>query len=436
MTVVKSKKRVRIAPLGVSAAIAAALCFAAPARAEVTLAKVDNWEIFTQGRLGAFFSYGWGDANPILNPNIPGESIPLGGGLNTGGDNIPKFGPDGVTPVQGTFRSMRLRSGFVPNVLGFGLRRQLNDRTTLKAYVGIWATIESESQRKASQVNADAREGYLKIEGPWGAVTAGRALDLFSRGATETEFLYGHGYGLGFPGNIDNIGPTNGMIGFGVLAAFFSPGIMYATPSIAGLQLSVGVYDPTTLPGAYESTRYARPETELTYDLKRGSVKVHLFGNAAYQNFYHPGSNDSTSAYGAGYGGRVEVGGFHLGAAGHYGKGLGLEYAFQPGAVSVGPSPAYELRKFDGFSVLAQYSTGVFDFNAGWGMSRAYLLDSDKVNGTISVLKNQQAYEIGIVFHAGDHLHFDVDALHAKATWFLGETQDMNFVNTGVTTTW
>lgn len=421
---------------GVSAAIAATLYWAAPAQAEVTLAKTDGWELYTQGRVGAFFSYGWGDANPILNPKIPGESIPAGGGLDTGYDNIPRFAADGVTPLQGTFRSMRLRSGFVPNVFGFGVRRQLNEQTKLTAYMAIWATIESESQRKASPVNADAREGYLKIEGPWGAVTAGRALDLFSRGATETEFLYGHGYGLGFPGNITNVGPTNGMIGFGVLAAFFSPGIMYATPSLAGLQLSVGVYDPTTLPGAYEATRYARPETELTYDLQHGSVKVHLFGNAAYQNFYHPGSNVSTSAYGAGYGGRLEVGGFHLGASGHYGKGLGLEYAFQPGPVSAGPAPDYELRKFDGYSVLAQYATGTFDFNAGWGMSRAFLLDSDKQNGTISVLKNQQAFEAGIVLHASKHLHFDLDALHGKATWFLGETQDLNFVNTGVTATW
>jgi len=211
---------------------------------------------------------------------------------------------------------------------------------------------------------------------------------------------------------------------------------MYATPSLAGLQLSVGVYDPTTLPGAYESTRYARPETELTYDLKSGAVKVHLFGNAAYQDFFRPGSNASASAYGAGYGGRVEVGPVHLGASGHYGKGLGLEYAFQPGFVSEGPSPALELRKFDGYSVLGQYSPGQFDFNLGWGMSRAFLLASDKAAGTISVLKNQQAFEAGIVFHATENIHLDLDALHARATWFLGEHQDVNFVNTGVTATW
>lgn len=434
------KNRVGSALLSASAAIVTTLCFATPAHAEVTLAKVDNWEFFTQGRINAFFSYGWGDANPLPNQvAIPGESIPLGGGLDTGNDSIPRTikGPDGMDiQLQGTFKSMRVRSGFVPNVLGFGLRRKLNDQTTLKAYIAIWGTIESLSQRKASPVLADAREGYLKLDGPWGSLTAGRALDLFSRGATETDFMYGHGYGLGFAGNIDSTGPTNGLIGFGVLAAFFSPGIMYATPPLAGLQLSVGVYDPTTLPGAYEATRYARPETELTYDLKSGSVKVHLFGNGAYQKFYHAASNESTSGYGAGYGGRLEVGGFHIGASGHVGKGLGLQYAFEPGAVSVGPATAYELRKFDGYSVLAQYATGTFDFNAGWGMSRAFLLDSDKVNGTISVLKNQQAYSVGVVYHATEHFHLDVDAVHAKATWFLGETQDMNFVNTGVTATW
>jgi predicted porin len=425
----------------VSAALAVALSVSRGALAEVSIAKTDTWELFTSGRVNAFFSYGLGDANPVprpgdpmANPPIPPENLPGGGGLNTGNDNVPNIRPDG-TLGQGTFRSMRVRSGFVPNVLGIGLRRKLNEDTTVKAYIAIWATIESESQRKASPVNADAREGYLKIESlRWGSVTAGRALDLFSRGATENDFLYGHGYGLGFPGNIDNTGPTNGMIGFGVLAAFFAPGLVYTTPNLLGLQLSVGVYDPTTLAGFYEATRDVRPEAELTYDLSRGPVKVHLFGNGGYQTFYKPASNDSATGVGVGYGGRVEVGPVHLGLAGHYGKGLGLQYAFQPGDISV--SPNLELRSFDGYSIFAQVVAGHLDFNAGWGISRTFALDSDKVPGTFISLPEQWALSLGVVYHVTDYLHLDVDYLHAQTHWSQGEKQVMNFINTGVTVTW
>jgi hypothetical protein len=400
--------------------------------------KTDTWELYTTGRVNAFFSTGFGDGNPI--PSQMNESIPEGGGLNPGVDSIPKLGPDGMAlNQQGTFRSMRLRSGFVPNVLGLGLRRQLSETTKLKIFVAFWGTIETEAQRKTAVNFTAFQEGYANIEGPWGSVTAGRALSLFSRGAVQNDFMYAHGYALGFPGNIESNGPTNGMIGFGVLAAFFSPGISYATPPLAGLQLNVGVYDPTPLPGGWESTRYIRPEAELTYDVQAGSVKAHLFGNGAYQGLYSA-TGQSEKMYGAGYGGRIEVGPVHLGVAGHYGKGLGLQYALQPGSISIAPS--LELRKFDGYSVLAQFVTASFDFNVGWGMSRTFQLQSDKDGNAdplvrdISLLKDQQAYSAVIVYHANESLHIAADYMHVAAKWFLGEKQNMDFFSTGVTATW
>ncbi len=195
-----------------------------------------------------------------------------------------------------------------------------------------------------------------------------------------------------------------------------------------------GIYDPTTLPGAYESTRDARPEAELTYDFAGGPFKMHLFGNWAFQQFNKPSSNDYANGYGFGYGGRFEVGPVHLGVAGHYGKGLGLQYAFQPGSVSV--TATGDLRNFDGYSVLAQYVAGPVDLNAGWGMSRVLLLDPEKLPGANISLPSQQAYSAGVVYHATDYFHVDVDYIHAQAKWTLGEQQTMDFINTGFIVTW
>jgi hypothetical protein len=416
-------------------------CFALSrtAEADVPLAKVDNWELFTNGRVNGFFSYGQGDANPLERtlPDGRTEHIPLGGGLDVSYDNIAKLDANGMAlPVQGTFKSMRLRSGFVPNVLGFGLKRSLNENTTLKIYTSFWGSIETEAQRKTAPNITSFQEGYMRVDAPWGIVVVGRSLSLFSRGATETDFMYGHGYGLGYPGNIHTNGPTAGLIGFGVLAAFFSPGIVYATPQVGGLQLWMGVYDPTPLPGNYESTRWARPEAELTYDFKTTGFKAHLFGNGAYQKLYNPGTEVSGTMYGAGYDDRFEFGPVHIGASGHYGKGLGLGYSLQGGSVSVGPSPENELRNFDGYSVLAQFVAGQFDFNLGWGMSRTYQLQSDKDDGSISVLKNQQAYTAVIVYHVTDNIHLALDYIHGDAKWFLGEEQKFDFLSTGATATW
>jgi hypothetical protein len=420
--------------VAVCAALLAGALGARPAAAEVTIVKSDTWELYTTGRVGGFFSFGWGDSNPPPGPIT--KDVPPGGGLDVGTDNIPQIDPATgmiIPGTQGHFVSMRLRSGFVPNVLGIGFRRKITDSTTLRAYVGLWTTIESDGQRKTNPITTDAREGYLKIEGPWGSLLVGRALDLFSRGATENDFLYGHGYGLGYPGNINSLGPTAGLINFGVMAAFFSPGIVYATPLLGGLQLSAGVYDPTPLQGSYEGTRWARPEGELTYDLHSGSLKMHLFANGEFQKIYGNGNDLTATSYGVGYGGRFEVGPVHLGLAGAYGPGLGLGYALEPGSISV--SQNLKLRTFDSYSVFLQYAHSKFDINLGAGMSRAFELQED-VDNFVSVLKRQIAVSVGFVWHFTDYLHYDIDALHGDAAWYLGEKQQFTFVSTGMTATW
>src|SRR5581483_8266742 len=158
----------------------------------VSLVKTPDWELFTDGRVNAFVSYGWGDAYPLaLHTQFPNEiGVTPGGGLDTEDNVIPRTDAAG-NPVQGTFRSTRLRSGFLPNVFGLGLKWHLTAETTLKVYVGLWMTIEAEGQRKFNNPFVFAREGYAKLEGPWGSFLAGRALDLFTRGATENDFVYG-----------------------------------------------------------------------------------------------------------------------------------------------------------------------------------------------------------------------------------------------------
>lgn len=407
------------------------LAWAATASAEVTLLKSDNWEFYTNGRVNAFVSYGQGDGNPL--PLRMGENIPLGGGLNPGIEGSPgPVGPDGVTQLQGTFKIMRVRSGFLPNTLGFGARTQLTAATSLNMYVGFWGLIEPANLRKTDTNPAQMQEGYARITGPWGSFLAGRTISLFSRGATENDFLYAHGYAVGFPGSIDNHGNTAGMIGFGVLAVFYSPGLVYTTPRLGGLQLNVGVYDPSALGGGFDKNRWARPEAELTFDAQLGWLNVHLFGNGETQDLYKAGSDTVTRSAGVGYGGRFEAGPLHLGLAGHYGKGLGLGYALEAGAVSV--SQNFELRTFDGYSAFAQYAAARFDINLGWGISRVFELDSDKM--MIVSLPHQTAYSAVFVFHATANYHLSLDYMHVNAKWSLGEKQAMDFLSTGVVANW
>ena len=418
--------------------VAGLLFFSRAASAEVSIVKSGDWEVYTSGRVGAFGVYGTGDANPV--PLNAGESIRPGGGLDVASDFVsgaqePDPNNPGMTRAgQGSFTSWRIRSGFVPNVLAFGLRTHITENTQLTAYIGLWMPIGTEKQRKTGTTFPDAREGYVKVEGPAGSLLAGRALDLFSRGATENDFLYGHGYSVGYPGNINNVGNTNGLIGFGVLAAFFTPGIVYTTPMIGGLQLSIGAYDPAAVPGTYEATRYPMGESELTFDLRGSAFNLHLFGNGAIQKLYSPGIEQGVSAYGVGYGGRLEVGLFHLGLAGHYGKGLGLNYALEDSPTSY--NQMNQARTFDGYSAFLQLVFGRLDVNLSAGMSRVLLLPSDQADPTSSLIKRQLGESLVLVYHFTSHFHASVEYMHGDFAWFLGEKQLVNFASTGVTATW
>src|SRR5437667_8174590 len=99
--------------LAAAVATASVLFTGRPALAEVSLVKTPDWELFTEGRVNAFVSYGWGDAYPLaLHTRFPNEiGVTPGGGLDTEDNVIPRTDASG-NPVPGTLRSTRLRSGF------------------------------------------------------------------------------------------------------------------------------------------------------------------------------------------------------------------------------------------------------------------------------------------------------------------------------------
>ena len=395
------------------------------AAAEVTLVKSDPWEIYTSGRVNVFFGYAVGDGKP--------KGQLKGGGVDTALDEKPSDDPNG----QGKLSKMRVRSGFVPNVLSVGARRKMGE-STLRAQMSIWGTIETLSQRKFVAVTADFREGFLEASGPWGTFTGGRFGSLFSRGITETDFLYGHGYGVGFWGGASNQpGPTAGLIGFGVLANSFSPGLMYTTPSLGGFKAALGVFDPVSMAGTWDGARSARPEAELTFDVGAtdGFFKLHLYANGAYQKVYQGKLDETVRGVGGGF--RTEIGHFHLGAGGHSGKGLGLYYALE-GSEADTPAIGVPFRTSQGYSLFAQYVLGKVDLNAAFGQSLIILTDYDKDPTRVDIhpIKAQTGISAGVVYHVNESLHLDLDYLRAQFRWYGGAKQDINYINTGATLTW
>jgi hypothetical protein len=409
------------------------------ALAEKVIAKGDNWEVYTEGRVGSFFSWVHGDGGPVARPAI---TLPDG---TTASEVIDGGGWTATTEKQssldqGTVNMMRVRSGFLANQLSLGVRSQVTPWTTITGYIQIWAFVESEARTKGNLNPADVRQGYAKLEGLWGTFIAGRTRTLFSRGATDINVLYAHKWGVGFPAAVDSKGPTSGMVGFGVLGSGFAAGMIYGTPVLRGFQLNVGIFDPAQLAGGgWFRTKYARPEAELTFERKFGETgKVVLFANGAYQKVYKDGYCGSPpceeTATGVGYGGRFELGPVHLGGAGHYGKGLGLNYALEGSYAALDPEA--NLRMFDGYYAQAQVVLRKFDVFAGWGIARVFLTDLDKNHPEISVIKSQMGINGGIVYNATPNVHFDLEYFRAEAQWWLGEKQILNCGSFGAVFNW
>lgn len=476
-----------------SALFLASAFIARSAAADVTLTEHDGWEVFLNGRIQTFANYNQGNGRPangststFVDNNMKTVEV-RGGGVERYTGVLPEYsnpGNEATATDQGTVQEMRVRSGFTGNVLGFGIRKKISEATEFLGYTAVTVGIDSEQRRKFSPVNPDWRESFLRVTSSWGSLTAGRALTLFSRGATEITYLYGYRYGLGFPGTITNFSQsTAGSVGFGVLGNGFGAGLAYATPRMGGLQVTVGMYDATTLPNTplLNRAKWPRGEGEATFERKFGSTGfLKLFVNGAFQRLHDlEGSPLYADAYGSGFGGRLEIGPVKFGLAGHYGKGVGVTYSLEPHysvyfiertrealddqtstcGMSGGQRgcPAVKMRTVDGGYAQAQVAvTKAIDVRAGAGVTRVHQLPEDRdaswklVNaGGITdssvgyvTIRQQVGIGAGLTIHAAENLHVTIEYFRAMFQWYRPvpavpgspyPSQTLNFVNTGVT---
>lgn len=442
----------------------AALVCPRPAGAETPLLRDDAWEIFTDGRVGAFASWALGDGPPQpsyrLGPNNATTVQQVtGGGWNWPSEkqqiNAPAF-PQQVIFSQGKVNQLRIRNGYAGLAFGLGLRNQISPTTRVVGYFQLWAYTETIDQVGDRINSADVRQGFAELQGPWGSLRAGRTRPLFSRAAAEIQLDYGYRWSVGYapPG-----------ISFPTPAEWFAAGIVYSTPPILpilpipGLRLSLGVFNPI-VPGIIGITRskYASLQGELVFEHWFGSrSRILLFANALVQKVYRDGycpppSADSPSPCdgtlaGVGYGGRLEIGRVHLAVAGH--RSAGVEPDYLPEVVDAEVDQLGNLRNLDGYSVRGEVVLGRFDVFGGASIARVFPTASDNQRMQVpadttsqnevflySLIKNQVGVDVGIVYNPNGGLYFDLDYARMQADWYLGERQVVHTLNCGVGLGW
>jgi Gram-negative porin len=412
------------------------------AAAEFSLAKQDGWELKLDGRLNAFISFAQGDKTP--------EGVAeWTAGL---------FEP--ASPNSDKIMVTRIRSGFVQNVLGFSLSKQVTPDYKLTGRFGIFAGASNERKPVlGSQPALEAREAFIKLEAPWGTIEAGRDLGLFGRGGIAMDYEIVHGTGLGSPCSTRQIlGGACGFAGHGILFPGFNAGFLYSTPSLAGIQATVGLYDPTVnSERGYEITPYPRVEGQLAYNFQ-DHFKV--FGEAMWQRLINTAPlkdaamnvvldsagkprDQVADANGVAAGASFSGGPVQVGGAFYAGTGLTL-------IVPIFNTPILTdkigvLRKGLGFVGMASLTFGGTKIAGGGGISQLKLTDTDKQSLPFSQQvppKQQLGISIGLYQTMFKQLTWALEYFRGQYTWYnyqnaagvvVAPKQNVNFVNTGLT---
>ena len=424
------------------------------ASADIELYNNKGWTFYTNGRLDGFLSFTFGDGYPLppVDPTTMMTKYTYVGGSGL-------TGAPGITDDKNKITSTRVRSGYLGNILAFGLKKELVPGTLLKGYFAIWSAIETDHTR-FHPVTPDVRESYLNVEGPWGSVLVGRTLGLFGKMSVDIDFNYGHGNALGYPCTLDETRTPGacGQIGFGVIFPYFSAGAVYKTPSLGGLTLAGGLYDPVTYPGKWELTPLPRVEGELAYTKTFGEGgKFIAAAEGLWQRVGNIGSSRTADAMGVAGGARLEVGPVRIGAAAHYGSGLGFFYALEDTPTSTytalanagpmmnisdDPNTDGKLRTYSGYYGQVMLVLSKLDVFGGVGVAHLNRLDQLDVNRpdgfvpTNVLPKDNLGINGGLAYHIDDNLVADIDYFRAQFSWYDGAQQGVNTLNTGLTMLW
>jgi hypothetical protein len=435
--------------LAAIAAVALVLTASSSALAELPLVDHDGWRLSTDGRVNSFLSIGEGTGIP---DGQPGDS--LGAGTTDTQDST------------GGLHSARIRNGFLMSVLAFTGKKEVNPNFKVTTRVALWMNITG-SRTKNNPAQTDPRELWGEIAGNWGSFRGGSDLALFGRGGILVDSRIAHEYGLGYPCGVrDASGGACGMTAFGAPFPGYEPGMVYATPTLFGLQVSLGLYDPATIGNAQlDRAPLPRFEGEVKYEYKD---IVRVFGSGFWQVLEGtvPDTNPAamgrqkdlhTNAWGAQGGAMLALGPIMLGGAAYQGAGFSPITSIDEGVVAA--DQAGVLRNSWGAFGLGAVLIDPLHLKIAGGAGVWHLdknaTDSGATNNGVpsnpALIKQNFGATVGVYQTTGP-VHFALEYFRAQHTWYdqgvasaadpnvtasiITPKQTVNFINAGTTITW
>jgi hypothetical protein len=379
---------------------------ASTARAALSHETKDGWTIATDGWVNAFVVSESGDRKP-----------------------------DGVAAdmfTRNTDESLfRMRTGFLPALIGFTLGAPDWEGLKVKARVGFYPQINNGNTRTSISPNIDTREFNFTVEGRFGQVLLGRALNVYQQKNILTDMSL---FGVGVPGTSPGTGtfPTLGHIGFGYLYTSFGAQVRYTTPDLGGLKVMASAADPSAVGGA-TITKMPTLEAEASYAAKSGSLSYQAWLGGLYQKATFDGAapRDVTASGGsAGLG--VGFLGLDLVASGFAGSGIGSAALLDGDSLDA----AGKERVSTGVLGQLTYALGKTKLGVSYGRTMVKETEQDKAERAdpvtpVAHLDNRSSITGGVYHDLTPWLKVGAEFTHAELKYFGGAKQATNIASVG-----
>src|SRR6266700_1368860 len=286
--------------------------------------------------------------------------------------------------LAGDAANSSIRTGLLPTFATFDAKGK-EGGMNLGIHFGFAPQIQNAGVHDQFDVQSgaaiDMRQVYLTFGGTWGQILAGRELSLFGRQNILNDMTLFGVCAVGIPGVTFPVanppqggGTTLGRICYGYIYPNFNAQVTYSSRAGRPAQLSVGLFQPSTVAGvgAYTLPKIPRLEAELTYNQKSGKNKYTFWAGGLWQSTSNAATAGTTiSSVGGTAGIRGEFSDLSVVVNGYIGKGLGTTLMFSGlggGGVATGGT---ELRSSDGGYVQLGYTLNKkTTVGASWGFSR------------------------------------------------------------------
>jgi hypothetical protein len=274
---------------------------ASASEAQLSMQMSNGWSFTFAGNVNAFAIY--------ENQSEDGATVAPGGLVGVGG------------------KGFNIRTGLLPAFAVFDAKGKEGE-TDLGVHFGFAPQIQCGGQaHDCFGAQIDMRQVFLTVGGSWGQILAGRELGLFNRQNILTDQTL---FGIGATGGINGGGTTLGRIGFGYIYPQFVAQMTYSTPAGRPAQLSIGLFQPSSLagdgPAVYDETQIPRVEAEFVWNAAGGNTKV--WAGGTLQNAKSIALDETKTATGVSGGVRFGSSSFSLTGSGYFGKGIGTTLQF------------------------------------------------------------------------------------------------------------